>query len=201
MVLRTMNYTAFRHPLRCFQVTNSCVGILRCRRSQDAKTDDSILQRFVVGPQSNIQSLRFDSVPSIAIAICHDRVLTSKLNRRYHKLQKGSCNHVLVSFYHAFAPAMHSKCWIFFLGGFFFPSNLGENPCSAQRLFWSMCACVLIMWDMSRPRSNLQQNKGENDAFPPLRITIPLELFDSKELSEIQSVVSGLQWRQLETSR
>ena len=165
MVLRTINYMAFRHPLGCFQVTNSCVGILKCRRSQDAKTDDSILQRFVVGPQSNIQSLRFDSVPSIAIAICHDRVLTSKLNRRYHKLQKRSCNHVLVSFYHAFAPAMHSKCWIFF-GEHFFQATLtknDENPCSAQRLFWSMCACVLIMWDMSRPRWNLQHN-GDNDA-------------------------------------
>ena len=60
-------------------------------KMNDAKTDDSILQRFVVGPQSNIQ------------------------------------------------------------------------------LFWSMCACILIMWDM---------------------ITIPLELFDSKELSDIQSVVN-----------
>lgn len=33
-------------------------------------------------------------------------------NWRYHKLS--SCNHVLLWFYHAFAPAMHSKCWIFF---------------------------------------------------------------------------------------
>lgn len=43
------------------------------------------------------------------------------------------------------------------------------RPQSNTQLFWSVCACVLIVWDM---------------------ITIPLELFDSKELSDIQSVVN-----------